>query len=120
MFELLHAVGAELPPNRDYITTGGLILVALVTTVGTVLAALIQSNRKLTRRSVDAAEVAAERAEPTGNGFAEQVTTALERIEATQIEHGRDIGGIRQDMRAERIERMALGRVVDRLIEKEE
>lgn len=100
---------ADLPPTHDYITTGGLVITTLLTVIGGVLIALIQSNRKLTRRGVNAAEVAAERSEPTGNGWSKKVTEALARIEREQTrqaqalrQQGRDIGGIREEIRIDR------------------
>lgn len=99
---------AELPPNRDYVTTGGLIITTLLTVIGGVLGTLIQSNRKLTRRGMEAAESAADRSEPTGNGFAKNVQASLARIEQVQRQQGRDIGGMREEIRTERQERIGL------------
>lgn len=106
MFDLVVALAVAGPPvvsdGRDYITTGGVVICTLVTSTTGVLVALIQSNRRLTKRSLEAAETAADRSEPTGNGFALDVRTALQRIE-------RDIGGIRSDQRAttQRVDELA-------------
>lgn len=100
------------PEYRDFISAGTYILGTLITILGAVMVAMIN-------RTNNNAKKAAAHSEPTGNGFVQEVTEALERIENTQTEQGKDIGGIRGDMRAERTERMALARVVDRLIEKE-
>lgn len=97
MYDTIAALAAEAPQvvssGRDYITTGGVIICTLVTSTTAVLVALIQSNRRLTKRSLKAAETAADRSEPTGNGFALDVREALKRIEL-------DVGGIRSDQRA--------------------
>lgn len=118
VFNELASLASELPPSRDYITTGGAVLMTMMTVLGTVLIALIQSNRKLTRRGVDAAETAAERSEPTGNGFAADVKRALARVESAQARMERDIGGIREEQRTERTERIALAAALSGHIER--
>ncbi len=115
IFELLTN---ELPPNRDYITTGGLIICALLSAFSAVIVALVQSNRNMTKRGMKAAEVAAVRSEPTGNGWADEVKDTLERIEAKQAEQSRDIGGIREEQRTERVERVALAYALSKHIER--
>lgn len=127
LHDLIRDAATELPPARDYITTGGLVLVALITVVGGILTALIERGRRETKRgnasalvaaveAKEAAEQAADLAAPTGNGFATRITDALERIEAQQARQGgeqrrqaqvqrqqaRDIGGIREEIRIDR------------------
>lgn len=86
----------------------------LVTTVGAVVVAALNRTHgvaKDARKAATAAEQARDYARPTGNGFAEDTTGALSRIEgvlgvvvARQDEQGRDIGGIRSELRALRAE----------------
>lgn len=120
MFQTWHLVAAAADPATPYITPGGQIILVLISTLGIVLVALIQSGRKLTKRGVEAAEVAATRSEPTGNGFAVDVKAALARIEQTQRQQGRDIGGIREEIRLERVERTTLAHAVSKIIEKDD
>ncbi len=81
------------PEHRDVITTGGQVLIAIVTTLGAIQVALIQQGRRENRRILDAAQAAAERSEPTGDGFARRVEAALARVE-------HDLGGVRSEIRA--------------------
>lgn len=109
---LLEIVVGLGPEHRDVITTGGGIVVAIVTAVGGIQIALIQSGRK-------AAKAAA--AQTVGNGDDHSaVTEALEQVQAELIrqrrdaerharqseerhrENRRDIGGIREELRLDR------------------
>lgn len=110
---LYHLIEVTSPVShgRDYITLGGGIIMTMLGVIGSVLVALIQSNRRLTKRGMRAAETAAERAEPTGNGYADRTEKALARIE-------RDIGGIREEQRTERLERIDLARALRAHIER--
>lgn len=124
---LYHLIEVTSPVShgRDYITSFGGIITTMLGVIGSVLVALIQSNRRLTKRGMEAAETAAdragtaaERAEPTGNGYADRTEKALARIEATQLQQSRDIGGIREEQRTERLERIALARALSAHIER--
>lgn len=101
--------------GHEYITTGGQIIIALIVTMGAVIGPLLLSTRNQAKKATDAghgakraAETAGRLSEPTSNGFAAGVTHALERIEQAQRQQGRDLGGIRAEMRTEREERIAL------------
>ncbi len=52
---------------EHYITTGGVVVAAIVTAFGAIQVALIQSGRRWSK-------TAAERSKPTSNGFAASVT----------------------------------------------
>ncbi|WP_311210912.1 MULTISPECIES: hypothetical protein [unclassified Aeromicrobium] len=77
---LVTALGFE-----HYITLGG-ILAPLVTAVCTLLLGWYLDQRS--KRTEAAAQLAAARSKPTGNGFAQEVRAALGRIERGQLDHG--------------------------------
>lgn len=93
------------------------VLVAIVGAVGAVLVAWLERARRESRRATraatgaasaandasDAATAAAGYAKPTGNGFAQRVTSALDRIEQDnrlfRAETGQRFDGLSQDVR---------------------
>lgn len=60
------------PEYRDVIVAAIVFAGAVVSEIG----------RRQAKKATDAAQLAADRSEPTGNGFAGKVTASLERIEA--------------------------------------
>lgn len=125
------------PEHSDVITTGGAIVVALISAVGFVLAALVQSGRKASKRAESAAQTAVE--QTSGNEadhthvaeLLEQVQAAVIRQERKAEQHQaessafrrevrRDIGGIREEMRTERSERHQLAEFVVKRLNTEE
>lgn len=103
------------PEHRDIITTGGTIVVALITAIGAAGIELIRRGNKVSRRAAaragDAASLAGqavEQTKATGNGHAKRVENALADILATQREQAKDIGGLREELRDERRERQLL------------
>lgn len=112
LLDLLQAVGPIVPEGRDYITTGGAVLIALITTVGGVLTTQGWRTRKAVNRAATSAQDAADKVTPVSNGFTGKVEATLARIE-------RDLGGIREEMRTERSERIMLANAVSKLIERE-
>jgi len=92
---------------------------AAVTTLGTVLVALVGVAIELLRRSHKRLGAVTDQVQNTHEtnlrDDVDSVLAALERIEATQGQHGHDIGGLRQEIRQERAERADLERRVDRL-----
>lgn len=85
MIELLVAAALN-PTHRDIITTGGLIVCTVVTTLGGVQIAKINKVGR-------GVEQAVEQTKTTGNGFAGTVMDELQYIR-------RELGGIRADNRA--------------------
>lgn len=103
-------------PVEPFISVGGGILIALVTGGFGLLS--IWLNKRL--NTIDAkADQAPTVVRELDDGFKEKVTQSLDAIVATQHEQTKDIGGLRQENRTERAERILLARVVSKLIEKE-
>lgn len=90
------------------------IVVALIGQ-SAVLVALIESVRRRAGRAEKRATEASRQTVPTGNGFATHVREALGRIEREQRELGRDIGGIREELRDDRAAARALAGRITRL-----
>lgn len=93
--QLVQWLAIETPgvtSGRDYITTGGVVICTMLTVLGGVLIALINNNRGLTKRSLEAAESAADRSAPTGNGYAKRTEDQLTWLV-------REVGGMRADQR---------------------
>lgn len=92
---------------------------AAVTALGTVLVALVGVAIELLRRSHKRLGTVTDQVQNTHQtnlrDDVDSVLAALERIEATQRQHGHDIGGLRHEIRQERTERADLERRVDRL-----
>lgn len=116
----IHLVTEVPSAGRDYITTGGAVIIALITTMGAVLGPLLLQIRKEVKAATDAGHQAKRAAEaagvlsaPTGNGFAAEVLARLERIEHKYDEQADDI-------RAERIERITLARAFSNYIERQD
>lgn len=105
------ALALIAPEHRDVITTGGQVLIALVTGFFAIQVALIQSGRK-------AAKLAAERSAPTSNGFASTTTETLDEVKESLKAVSRDVAGIRSELRTERTERIRLAEKVDQLLER--
>ncbi|NED96438.1 hypothetical protein G1H11_14100 [Phytoactinopolyspora alkaliphila] len=82
------------------------VTVAIIGLIGVLITAVLGWMNGRTRSEVRATrKVAAEArafAEPTGNGFAEHMRQALDRIENGNAELRRDIGGLRAENRADR------------------
>lgn len=117
---LAQVIAGPIPSNREYITTGGAVIIALITTLGAVIGPLLLSTRKEAKRATDAGHQAKRAAEeagvlskPTGNGFAADVKATLARIE-------RDLGGIREEIRIERKERLLLASAISKIIERQD
>ena len=90
MNTLLQLVGLA-PEHRDVITTGGQIVLAAIglmtALVGYFLERLrreVKTGRAAQEETAENARLAAERSEPTGNGFAGEMRAAVARIEKGQ------------------------------------
>ncbi|MEJ7633259.1 hypothetical protein [Aeromicrobium sp.] len=109
-------------PIEPFISLGGGIIITMLTGGFGLLS--IWLNKRLNRIDTSASK-AAELAEPTGNGFALEIKETLARqdrtlgrIERELTTHGRDIGGIREEQRTERVERIALAHALSHHIER--
>lgn len=83
---LAAAIVAAGPEVEHYITTGGVVLVALVTSGFAYLGVRQEAAIRISRRASTRAGLAVEQTLPTGNGFANRVTDALTRLEVG-LEH---------------------------------
>ncbi|PSK95760.1 hypothetical protein CLV30_12812 [Haloactinopolyspora alba] len=77
----------------------------LITASSSVLVAALNRTRGVANDAATAAKAAVaarDYAQPTGNGYAEDTVATLGRIEQAQTEMGKDIGGLRSELRTDR------------------
>ncbi len=134
---VLEVVDALGPEHREVITTGGYIIAALIAAVSGILVALIQSGRKAAKRAASQTETNGDDHTAVAELLAaqsdvlDQVQAELIRQRNTNEAHARqsearhresrqDSLNIRDEMRLEREERVALATyVVENLPKKE-
>jgi hypothetical protein len=101
-------VALEASVQAAAVTAFGAILVALI---GIALELLRRNNKRL-----GSVQQQVQNSHPTNlRADVDDVLAALERIERTQGQHGDEIGGLREEIRHERAERLDVERRIDRL-----
>jgi hypothetical protein len=104
-------------PIEPFVSLGGVLISVIVTGCFGLLS--IWLNKRLNTIDTKTGEGAGTVVRELDPEFKAKVTEALEAIQNTQATQGRDIGGLREENRTERQERILLAHVVSKLIEKE-
>ncbi|MFG1602839.1 hypothetical protein [Actinoplanes sp. NPDC049265] len=112
------ALALEAPVQAAVVTATGAVLAALI---GVLLEMVRRSHKKLgqVEQKADVAVSQVHNSHATNlRDDIDRVLASLDRVEHTQRLHTKEIGGLREEIRHERVERNDLERRVDRLYER--
>ncbi|MEV1109927.1 DUF2746 domain-containing protein [Micromonospora sp. NPDC049751] len=110
------SLALEVPVQQSLITAGGTVVVGLI---GVLVELLRRQNKKLSevKDHASAARDQVQNSHKTNlRDDVDRVIAGLEQLLEGQRQHTRDIGGLRDEIRHERVERLEVERRVDLLM----
>jgi len=116
--DLVYTLALDPPVQAATVTAAATVMVALI---GVMLEMMRRNHKKLgdvQQNTKDAVHQVQNSHSTNLRDDIDRVLQSLDRVELTQRLHGKDIGGLREEMRQERVERNDLERRVDRLTER--